>query len=106
MEIKNPRFDQLDDGTPVLKLTLNGVEAEIDPYQKPHLLEHGIITVTLPPDRQDLLPSVEVPGDALRGIPSFSLDCCATTDETVLRLTRRFIEAVKNDTFKPGPVKL
>jgi len=45
------RFDQLDDGTPVLKLIINGVEAEVDPYQEPHLLEHGIVTVTLPPNR-------------------------------------------------------
>jgi hypothetical protein len=32
------------------------------------------------------------------------MECCATKDKTVLKLTKQFIRAVENESFKPGKI--
>lgn len=106
MELKNARYDYLENGLPALRLTIDGVEVVIDAQQKPYLLEHGIVSVPLPQEHLGLLPPVDVPGDRKQGVAGFRMECCATKDKTVLRLTKALIQAVENDSFKPGPVSL
>jgi hypothetical protein len=102
MEITDTRYDALDNGTPVLRLKIDGVEVAIDPYQKPYLLAHGIVSIPLPAAHEDLLPPVEAPGS--NEVQAFTLDCCATTNETILKLTKRLIRDVEQGSFKVGPL--
>lgn len=105
MKIEDARYDYYND-IPVLRLKLDGIEVVIDPYQKPYLIENGIVSIPLPAQHLDLLPPVNVPGDRRQGIKGYTLDCCATKDKTVLRLTKALIKAVEDDSFRPGAVKI
>lgn len=100
MNITDIRWTYADNGLPLLKLKLDGIEATILPEQKPYLLDNGIVTVLLPAGQEQLLPPVRVPENRQLGIMAFSLDE-ATRDKTVVRLTREFLAAVKDGSFKP-----
>lgn len=106
MNITDAYYEYLDGRVPVLKLKIDGVEVTIDPYQKPYLIDKGIVSIPLPQEHIGLLPPVDVPGDRRLGIQPYTMDCCATKDKTILKLTRQLIRAVENGSFEPGPVKV
>lgn len=101
MNITDVRWTYADNGLPVLELKIDGVEVTILPQQKPYLLDNGIVCVILPAGQEELLPPVRVPESRELGITAFSLEE-ATKDDVIVRLTREFIAAVQDRSFKPA----
>lgn len=101
MQITNIRYIQSDNGLPLLKLDLDGVEATLDPQQK--FLDRDVVVLTLPPGQADHLPPVLLPADPARSIGPLTLRG-ATRDKEVLRLARAFVGAVESGRFRVGPV--